>query len=269
MTKIEKYKIITFNSVQASLVYRFQFFTGIFILVVPFIIKNCLWKLAFISSTTGMINGYTYNEILVYNIFSMVFSYLNMTYIQYNIALEIKDGMLSRYLVKPIDHQLYWLSMLIGDKIINMVYVLLFISISGVLLGNKIGNSIMTYNILLTIIAVLFSVILNFLLYYVISLLAFWFLEISSFFAAVMFVISILSGEVIPINVMPIFIGKILMVLPFSYSVYFPVQIIMAEVTLHEILLKFVAQFIWIMLISIIGRLVWNRGIRKYSAVGG
>ena len=40
-----------------------------------------------------------------------------------NISFEIKDGSLSRYLVKPVNHMLYWISMLIGDKFINVIYV--------------------------------------------------------------------------------------------------------------------------------------------------
>ncbi len=47
MSKIEKYRINAINSIQTSLTYRFQFFSGIFILLIPFVIKLSLWKLAF------------------------------------------------------------------------------------------------------------------------------------------------------------------------------------------------------------------------------
>jgi ABC-2 type transport system permease protein len=238
-----------------------------FILIIPFIIKNCLWKLAFASSGTEVIDGYTYNELIIYNIFSMIFAYLNTTYFQYSIATEIKDGLLSRYLVKPINHMLYWLSMLIGDKIIKIIYVLVFIVFTVTLYGNHFDT--MIYNIMITIVVMIFSVILNFMLYYAISLLAFWFLEISSFFAAIAFVISMLSGELIPINVMPILVEKILLFLPFSYSVYFPVQTVMGTLTIQEIMSKLVIQIVWIIAIGLISMFVWKAGVKKYESVGG
>ena len=269
MSKIEKYRINAMNSIQTSLTYRFQFFSGIFILLIPFVIKLSLWKLAFMPDDTKEIAGYTFNELLVYTIFSMIFSYLNITYFQYNIAFEIKDGSLSRYLVKPVNHMLYWISMLIGDKFINVIYVLVFIILAGGIYGNNMDGYIAVCNIPFTIVTIILSLILNFLIYYVISLSAFWFLEISYFFSAITFIISILSGELMPIDVMPTFVTRILLFLPFSYSVYFPTQVIMGELAIKDILFRLIIQIVWITVFVLFGRLVWNMGVRKYESVGG
>ena len=269
MSRIQKYKICIFNNIQASFIYRFQFFSGLFILLIPFIIKICLWKLAFTSNNFEEIRGYTYNEMISYNTFAMVFAYLSTSYFQYNVASEIKDGTLSRYLVKPINHMFYWGSMFIGDKVINFIYVLVFIVLSGTFYGHSIEGHITVYNIPFAIIAVFFSAILNFIIYYVISLLAFWFLDISYFFAAVTFIISVISGEIVPIDVMPVFFERLFSIMPFSYSVYFPVQTLMGKLSIHQILFKLVIQILWIILIALIGKLVWNTGIKKYESVGG
>lgn len=269
MSKIEKYKISILNSIQTSFTYRFQFFSGLFILIIPFIIKISLWKLAFMSNDFGEIGGYSYDEMIFYNTFSMIFAYLSTSYFQYRIAIEIKDGTLSRYLTKPINHMLYWGSMFIGDKVINFIYVLVFIVLSGVAYGYSMEGYVAVYNIPFTITAVFFSMILNFVIYYVTSLLAFWFLDISYFFAAITFIISVMSGEVIPIDVMPTFFEKLFSIMPFSYSVYFPVQILMGKLPIHQIFLRLTMQGTWIVLLALIGRVVWNAGIKKYESVGG
>ncbi len=275
MTELKKYKISMQNSIQISFTYRFQFFSGLLLLLIPFLIKLCLWRLAFQSEGTGKISGYTYDEMILYHTFSMVFAYLSTGHFQYRIAAEIKDGTLSRYLVKPIDHMLYWGSMFAGDKVIHFIYVLVFIAIwvfiavSGGILGFRLEGHISIANVPLTIAAVFFSMALNFTIYYVISLLAFWFLDISCFFAAIAFIISVISGEVIPIDVMPVFFERLFSLMPFSYSVYFPAQLLMGKLAMQQIFLKFAMQIFWIFLLSFMGRLVWDRGIAKYESAGG
>lgn len=269
MIKVEKYIINLFNSVQTSFTYRFQFFSGMFILIIPFLIKIYLWKCAYMANGFGEIKGYSYDEIIAYNTFSMLFAYLSTTYFQYNIAFEIKDGTLSRYLVKPINHMSYWMSILIGNKLINTIYVLILILIAGVFWGNNIEGYISLVTMSFTIIAVFFAVILNFLIFYAVSLLAFWFLDVSFFFAAISFVISILSGEIIPINVMPEIIENALLVLPFNYLVYFPVRILLGKLEVWSIVLGIVMQIVWIIVFVLVGRGIWRIGLKKYESVGG
>lgn len=265
----DKYKVIVHNSIQTSLTYRFQFFSGMFILIVPFFIRICLWKLAYASNGTGEIQDYTYSEMFAYNVSAMLFAYLNTTYFQYETAGEIKDGSLSRYLVKPIDHMLYWGSRLAGDKFIHVIYSFIFVGVSGIIFGDSLQGYLVWSNVPFTMIAVVFSVILNFLIYYLISLAAFWFLEISSFFSALTLIISLLSGEIIPIDVMPDVVEKVLNVLPFSYSVYFPVQVLLGRQALPEIFFRLAVQIVWIGVLVLAGRAVWHIGIGKYESVGG
>jgi ABC-2 type transport system permease protein len=56
---------------------------------------------------------------------------------------------------------------------------------------------------------------------------------------------------------------------PFPYQLYFPVSIYMGKVTGAELARGFLLQIFWVVAAFGFARLLWNRGIRKYSAVGG
>lgn len=267
--KTEKYKISLLNSLQTSITYRFHFFAGLLILIVPFIIKLCLWKLAFASVHYGEIKGYTYWEIIVYHVFSMVFAYLNESHVEYRIAAEIKEGILSQYLVKPISHMLYWGSRFMGEKFVNAVYVFAFMGLFSVFWGYCVERYAAVSYLPFVIFAVFLSMILTFVLYYGISLLAFWFFDISYFFAAISFILSVMSGEVIPIDVMPEFLNELFSIMPFSYSVHFPVQILMGKLSMRQMIFRLLMQIIWIILLVLACRLAWNRGLEKYESAGG
>ena len=57
--------------------------------------------------------------------------------------------------------------------------------------------------------------------------------------------------------------------LPFPYLLFFPVNIYLGRVTSAELWQGLLVQACWVAAAYVLARLVWGRGIRKYSAVGG
>ncbi len=265
----KKYIISLTNSIQTAITYRFSFFIGAFTMIIPFIIKNYIWDSAITYSDNSTISGYTVNSIIIYNALAMIFGNLIRTNVQYEVAYEIKDGGLNRYLVQPINHMKYWLSKFIGKKCIDMLNTLVFGIILFIYLSDVVISTINYDKTIITSIVLILGLVLNFLLYYIISLSAFWFLEVSSFFTAINFVIMFLSGEIIPLDVLPNSINRILEILPFAYSVYFPIEILLNRVDTNEVIFKIVIQLLWIVILLLVAKGLWFIGIKRYEAIGG
>lgn len=266
---IKKYLKVISNNIQVTLTYKFAYFMGLLVILIPFFIKNYLWKITYNSSNLNNIVGYNFNEIIAYNIFAMVFGQFLRTYIQYNIANEIKSGELNKYLIKPINHFVYWFSNLIGEKIICFIYISIFMSLIILSYGTFVIENITVISIFMTIIVLILAIILNFLIYYIISLLSFWFIEIASFFTAVDLIISFMSGEILPLKVLPNWLSNIFTSLPFSYSVYFPVEVLINKIKYKEILEILKMEIIWIIILSILAKYIWKLGVKRYEAIGG
>ncbi len=268
MASLKKYIISFKNSIQQGLTYRASFYSGFFILLVPFFIKISIWKGAFLSSGQDYIQSYSFNDLLLYNALVMVLGYLNQVFFHYEISFEIKNGELSKYLTKPLNYTKYWLSKMLGKKMIELIYSTLFFGVVFILfLSRFLKISILYYFFSIFVIAL--GVILNFYIYYCISLLTFWFTEVFSLFTAFNFIITFLNGEIIPIDMLPTGFRAIVDVLPFCYAVYFPAQILTTNISIAVIFQKMLYQCLWILLLHIISNFMWKHGIKRYDSIGG
>jgi ABC-2 type transport system permease protein len=84
------------------------------------------------------------------------------------------------------------------------------------------------------------------------------------------FAISIfLSGEFAPLNVLPKGLQIAADFLPFRWIMAFPVELIMGRLSGAEALSGVIAQLIWIGLGLTAGIVIWQKSLKRYSAVGG
>jgi len=100
-------------------------------------------------------------------------------------------------------------------------------------------------------------------------MLAFWVLEVSTFIFILFAFEYIASGHLFPLDILPPALQQILWFTPFPYQLYFPVSIYMGKAAGADLVRGLVLQITWVICAYGIARLMWARGIRKYSAVGG
>lgn len=262
---IEKYICCMKAGIQEFLAYRIQFLIGLFLLLIPFVIKNAIWKLAFASSKE--IANYNLESILLYNYLILVLSTLINTTQHCEIANEIKAGDLSKYLAKPISHIKYWFSKLIGSKVVELIFIFIF-SIIIFFTNITIFKNIYYRYLPISVLILILALIINFLLLYNLSMLSFKFLEISSFFTAINLILGFLNGEYLPIDAMPEVWIQISKYLPFNYGIFFLSKTIMGYYNYNEIFQKILIQFFWIAILGIFASYNWKRGIKKYESVG-
>jgi len=77
------------------------------------------------------------------------------------------------------------------------------------------------------------------------------------------------SGRFFPLNILPAVLFKIMNFLPFSFLVFFPLNVYLDRLSTSEIYRGLLTQTIWIAIFSVLLKVVWQRGLRRYEAVGG
>jgi ABC-2 type transport system permease protein len=110
---------------------------------------------------------------------------------------------------------------------------------------------------------------LQFFMSYSMAMLAFWVLEVSTFIFILFAFEYLASGHLFPLDLLPPFVARVLFFTPFPYQLYFPVSIYMGKTTGDELARGLFIQCFWVCAMYLIARLAWNRGIKKYEAVGG
>jgi ABC-2 type transport system permease protein len=98
---------------------------------------------------------------------------------------------------------------------------------------------------------------------------AFWFSEVGNLFSTVYIIQLLLSGGIFPLSIFGRVFKIISDLLPFSYTIQFPVNIITNKLSGYEIGRGVLTQIIWIGLSALAGYRLWRHGLRRYMAVGG
>jgi len=99
--------------------------------------------------------------------------------------------------------------------------------------------------------------------------MAFWIVEIGFLFEGIRIVTVLLSGGIFPLEVFGARAGQILSLLPFKYTVNYPINVLNGKISTDEILTGLLIQCAWIVITLGIANLLWRQGGRRYVAVGG
>lgn len=262
MQSVKYCKIIQLNIIN-SLEYRFNFILKLVSGIVPLLVQVFIWTSVFNFNNITDMFGYDKLKLLVYVAIATGTAKLLSIDNHERIAREIKMGELNFYIIKPLNHMLYWLSSELGSKVFYGLFLTIVFSVISITI-----LKITLLQILLGCIMVLFSIILNFLIFYLISLLSFWFIEISSIFTAVNMIIIFVGGGVIPLDLI---LGRYVVwsISPFSLMFYVPIKMFVQPMTLYYIGIESLFAVAWIVILLLICNIILNRGLKKYVAVGG
>jgi ABC-2 type transport system permease protein len=119
------------------------------------------------------------------------------------------------------------------------------------------------------LLSILLTALLQFFSSYAMAMLAFWVLEVSTFIFILFAFEYIASGHLFPLDILPPGLQQALGYTPFPYQLYFPVSIYMGKAKSAELVHGMVLQVFWVLAAYALARFAWNRGIKRYSAVGG
>jgi ABC-2 type transport system permease protein len=80
---------------------------------------------------------------------------------------------------------------------------------------------------------------------------------------------SVISGGIFPLDIFGDKFLAVFHLLPFQYTIYFPVNILNGVISFEEILNELMIQSLWIMIMLVIANITWKFGMKKYTAAGG
>jgi ABC-2 type transport system permease protein len=89
--------------------------------------------------------------------------------------------------------------------------------------------------------------------------------SISQFFYLV---VVMLSGQFVPLQLMPPTIQAVAQFLPFQMFLFVPVEIILNHLPPEVIVRDYAISLVWLVILHFLFRWVWREGIKRFSAVG-
>jgi ABC-2 type transport system permease protein len=259
---------------RASLVermaYRGDFLLGTLLRFLPMVTTILLWQAIYKGSGQSQLAGFRYREMIAYLLLtniSRMFS--SMPGLAGGIARDIREGTLKRYLIQPIDLIGYLLAYRVAHKLAYIAtsalpYAILFFICRGFFDGFPDPTTLAAYAISLVL-----SFLVGFFFEACVGMVGFWFLEVTSLLYIVMTLNFFISGQMLPLDLLPEPWAAILKALPFQYMAYFPAVVFLGKVRGASLAYHLLGEFFWAVFFMLLARGLYRLGLRRYSAYGG
>lgn len=223
----------------------------------------------FSGSSSDTVYGYTFDQMIVYTVMAITVGEFVSAGFEYEIANDIKTGGLNKFIVQPISYFWYRVISFYGSKTVQLLTftILVVLLLAGISFFGELpltGSSVVLF-----IPSIVMAVVLNGMIFYLISLLAFWMTEVWAIFIGFNLSSNILSGGVFPLDIFGDTANRIFAWLPFQYTIYFPINILSGKLGPHEVATGILFQAAWMLAFTLIANGCWRYGIKKYVAIGG
>jgi ABC-2 type transport system permease protein len=261
-------------SLEERLVYRGDFALGTLMRFLPLVTQVFLWDAIFeaVSHATGQntVAGYTYNEMIAYYLLTQVSrAFSSMPGLATNIALQIRNGEIKKYLIQPVDLIGFLLLGRTAHKLIYYVvaagpFALVFFLCRGFFSGWPDAITIAAF-----IASLVMSFLLGFFLEATLGMLGFWFLEVSSLLFVYMLFSFFFSGHMFPIDMLPGVWATLVRAIPLQYLAYFPAAVFLGKIQGAELAWGLAIQAAWVVFFIVMCRVTFRLGVKRYSGFGG
>lgn len=244
--------------------YRLNFFLQIIgPALVFFFIKYNLWNAVYVHKDLDIIQGYNFNQMIQYHIWSMIVGLLAQGHTSMNLSEDIRLGRISSYLIYPFNFWEFHTSSYIAFQVLQ-IFISLF-TVSALVFFNMLTMPNLTF-FLQGFIFSLYVGVFWYCVQYFTGLLSFWLEETWILRVILQIGTAFLSGAIIPLELYPKGFVAALEYTPFPYLTYYPIKIFLGEGPglIHATL----AISFWILLFIILNKLLWRKGLRLYTAAG-
>ena len=269
----KKYSSILRASVITALEYKANSMVGLFAILSGLLVEYLIWSMVYASESTGnTISGLTsewsFNRLIAYIFLSMIIGQLKSSWVtSHEMIMQIRQGFMNQYIVKPLSFFNYHLMNFIGTNILYYVPYSLLIFFSPYIFDNIVF--VKTIQIPFFLLALVMSIYLSYSIYFFMVCFAFWFGEVRALLAAYNISMFVLAGQIIPLDFFPQSYNVIINYTPIPYLIKFPVDIAMAQDFNINIWIKlFLIGLIWCFVMRFISSMLYNLGIRRYEAYG-
>ena len=221
-----------------------------------------------IANNQGSINGLTANDFVTYYLTLLIVDQITSNITLHIFAYKIQDGTLAGELIRPIHPMLT--NTLVNNIAFKVLILFGFLPVWLVLnlLFRPDFSSVTWTGVALAIPAMIMGFFIAFLITAAVTCLAFWTTRVYSIHEFYFALFLLFSGQFVPLKLMPDFIQNLARFLPFQFSLYYPIQLILGNLTQPEIVEGFIVAGIWLVAGIVVFQWAWREGVKRFSAVG-
>lgn len=249
-----------------NLEYRFNFVIDTFIQPILSVgIELLMWIAIFKSANSNTVGGFTENYYLAYAIWAPFIGRITISWMYESMMVEeVVSGSINTILTRPLSFYEYYLSQLMGYKIITTCMSLMIPVSFSLIYQLPVHYERLPLVLLIVGFYLLFIHTLSF----IISTFGFYLTRVRSLTLLKNISLTLLSGEIVPVDLMPDFLQKLFLNLPFSNGVYVPLAYLTGRKDISLVQSGFINLTIGLLVAAVLAYCLWKRGVREYTGTG-
>jgi ABC-2 type transport system permease protein len=213
------------------------------------------------------VNGFDRNDFVLYYLAVIMVNQITYPVSHWTIGEAIRAGSMSVWLLRPIPVLYEAVAADLAVKMVCVPFVFLVVIVLGWALSLQVAIGWGSVCLFLVILAL--SQILRFLFGYALALLAFWTDRIDALLVLTNTFVFLFAGQVAPVALLPGLMQQFAIAAPFRYMLGFPVEVLLGKLQPFQLMTGLIWQMVWVGVVMALYLIIWRRGIKMYSAIGG
>ena len=252
-------------AIQGQLQYRVENYLYMVGMIAEPVIYLVVWS-TIAEQRGGSVEGITAGEFAAYYIVWTLVRNMNIVFTPYGWEERIREGEFSAQLLRPLHPLHFDIAYFAGWK---FVVILLWLPLAVVLsLVFEPTLEVGWLDVLVFSWAVWGAYLIRTMFMELLGMISFWTTRVSAIFELAVAAELLLSGRLVPLELMPGWAEAIAAVLPFQWTFYFPIQALVADLSTGELLGGLAMQLLWIVVLTAVFLFVFRVAVKRYSAVG-
>ncbi|HNV68062.1 MAG TPA: ABC-2 family transporter protein [Candidatus Ozemobacteraceae bacterium] len=216
-------------------------------------------------------NPYGPGDYLLYYLALPIVRNLSDCWTVHSLPAQVREGVLSRELLKPMHPLWSHLFEHLAMKILQLGTFLVPLSALGWYYFDQLpALHLSLAKICLLGLVVLLAMALRFAMNTTLAFTGFWIEQVDSLHLVINSAFwAMMAGMVVPLETLPPAFRAVADLLPYRYTLSFPLEILRGGLPGVEILRGLLIGLLWLALLAWTGRGLWRRGLREYTAYGG
>ena len=250
-----------------GLVYRMNFIMWRVRQVIALLILFFLWSALYGTKGT-MLFGYSESQMMGYVFMVGLLRMVVLSSTTWEIGANINNGNLVNILLRPLNFFSVYIAKDLGDKALNVGCAIVEVIVLVLMFRPPIFFQTDVGTLALFLLATVISIAMYFFFSMILGLVGFWTQDYWAPRFLTFVMVEFFSGATFPLDVLPTGLYRVIQFSPFPYMIYTPVKIYLGKANANEILVDIGIGILWTIIMYIVARIVWAKGVKGYEAQG-
>jgi ABC-2 type transport system permease protein len=249
--------------VAEALAYRAEFLVWMLTTTLPLVMLG-LWTTV---ASEGPFAGYGTADFTAYYLTTLIVRNLTGSWVVWQMNGEIRDGTLSMRLLRPIHPFISYAAVHLAAVPLRAAIML---PVAIVLLATSGAGSVTRdpLHVALFVVSVVGAWLITFFVMTLLGALGFFIQKSIAVFEVYLGIYALFSGYLLPLALLPGWVGEVARWLPFRYMLGFPVEILIGAHDTVAVLRGLAVRWAFAAAAITGAVLVWRAGVRRYEAYG-